>query len=216
MRPSANERASHVDDLSKSDDRELVRRCREGDRPCFAELVSRHGGAVLSFLVRRTGNAHDAEDLFQDTFTRAWQRMELYDPTWKFRTWLFVIARRLAAGRFLAMARRKPATAESPEAGAIAADCEDPAATASRNEERGALWSLAGRALSAAQFECLWLRYAEGMAMREIARATGRTQSHVKVLLYRARLRLATCLRPADEAERAKEGARCSAQSTGF
>ena len=74
----------------------LVSRAQHGSLPCFAELVKRFEGRLFNFLVRRTVTTHDAEDLVQDAFVRAWQRIDQYDPRWQFSTWLFTIANRLA------------------------------------------------------------------------------------------------------------------------
>ncbi|MEE8146382.1 MAG: sigma-70 family RNA polymerase sigma factor, partial [Longimicrobiales bacterium] len=74
----------------------LVSRAQTGSLSSFAELVARFEGRLFNFLLRRTRCVADAEDLAQDTFVRAWQRIRRYDPRWRFSTWLFTIAHRLA------------------------------------------------------------------------------------------------------------------------
>ena len=64
--------------------------------PCFAELVGRFETRIFNFLRRRTTVATDAEDLTQDTFMRAWERIGQYEPGRRFSTWLFTVAARLA------------------------------------------------------------------------------------------------------------------------
>lgn len=68
---------------------------RTGDTDAFSTLVERHQRRVVAHLRRLVGE-HDALDLGQETFVRAWQRLALYDPTYRFISWLLVIATRLA------------------------------------------------------------------------------------------------------------------------
>ncbi len=91
-KPSSR-RDTPLDQLS---DEELARRTQAGSSACFGEVVRRHGDRLLRFLIYRTRSVQDAEDLLQDTFARAYQRIESYDPRWKLTTWLYTIAARLA------------------------------------------------------------------------------------------------------------------------
>ena len=75
---------------------ELACRAQAGSLPSFAKLVERYQGRLYNFLLRRVGHADDAEDLAQDTFVRAWERIDRYRTTWRFSTWLFTIGSRLA------------------------------------------------------------------------------------------------------------------------
>jgi RNA polymerase sigma-70 factor (ECF subfamily) len=70
-------------------------------------------------------------------------------------------------------------------------DDDDPAELLARQEERQGLWGLARRRLPEAQFQALWLRYAEDLSVAGIAQVLHKTQTHVKVLLFRARRVLA-------------------------
>jgi RNA polymerase sigma-70 factor (ECF subfamily) len=54
-----------------------------------------HYKAVYNFLLRLTGNDAEADDLVQDTFVRAYQRLETYTPGSNARAWLFTIAHNL-------------------------------------------------------------------------------------------------------------------------
>ena len=70
-------------------------------------------------------------------------------------------------------------------------DDNDPAELLARQEERQDLWQRARRRLPEAQFQALWLRYAEEMSVAGVARVLHKTQTTVKVLLFRARQVLA-------------------------
>lgn len=63
------------------------------DHHAFGELVRRHQSPVRAFLVRMTrGDSHLADDLAQETFLKAWQKLHTFRGTAKFSTWLFGIA----------------------------------------------------------------------------------------------------------------------------
>ena len=69
----------------------------------------------------------------------------------------------------------------------------------SRGEQRAKLWALAAETLSANQYTALWFRYAEGMSITDIAQVMDKTQTHVKVLLFRGRKTLGKKLDPLGE-----------------
>jgi RNA polymerase sigma factor (sigma-70 family) len=63
------------------------------DHHAFGELVRRYQSPVRAFLTRMTrGDAHLADDLAQETFLKAWQKLQTFRGTAKFSTWLFGIA----------------------------------------------------------------------------------------------------------------------------
>lgn len=172
---------------------ELARRAQGGAPGCFDVLVDRFSARLYSFLLRRVGSREDAEDLTQETFVRAWQRLETYKPHLRFSTWLFTIGVRLAAAHYR---RRRPGQALGPETGdRRVQDAHD---HAEAGESRGRLWSLAREALSRDQYSAVWLRYVEEASVEDIARILGKSRVGVRVMLFRARERLSTRLRPLD------------------
>jgi len=171
---------------------ELGTRAAGGCRASFTRLVERFGSPLFQFLDVRTRNRADAEELVQEAFLRAWQRRARYDPQWRYTTWLFTLAERLAASRFR---RRRPELFGGDEPAEVGGrGPERPDALASRREERANLWALAAKVLPSTQRTALWLRYAEELPAREIAHVLGKRESTVRVLLFRARERLARCL----------------------
>jgi RNA polymerase sigma-70 factor (ECF subfamily) len=63
------------------------------DQNAFGELVRRYQSPVRAFLARMTrGDAHLADDLAQETFLKAWQKLQTYRGGARFSTWLFGIA----------------------------------------------------------------------------------------------------------------------------
>ena len=91
-------------------DADLVARCRQGDQEAWDELVNRFSRYVYAIAVRvyRLPDA-DAEDVFQDVFTRTWQHLdELRDDT-ALRPWIATLTRRLCVDRLRGCARELPA-----------------------------------------------------------------------------------------------------------
>ena len=69
-------------------------------------------------------------------------------------------------------------------------------------ERRGRLWHLAAGVLAEEQMTALWLRYVEEMPLRGIALVLGRSQTSVKVMLFRARRKLLPLLGEFDDQDR--------------
>lgn len=59
----------------------------------FSDLYESHAGQVYKFLLKLCGDAHQAEDLMQDTFVKAIQSVDSFDNRCKFITWLYTIAK---------------------------------------------------------------------------------------------------------------------------
>jgi RNA polymerase sigma-70 factor, ECF subfamily len=165
-------------------DEDLARESQGGDLAAFEELVHRYENRIYSFLFQSCGHDTDAREATQDTFVRAFEAIARFDPSRPFVSWLFTIARRKGIDCFRA---RIPDGGTPPEE----FDPEDPAELLARRDEARDLWSRARRLLPDAQFQAVWLRYAEDMDIAQIAGVLGKTQTHVKVLLFRARHALA-------------------------
>ena len=174
-------------------ERDLVESAQSGSLAAFEELVYRYEARIYAFLLNCCRSDADARDLTQDTFVRAFRALASFNVRQPFGPWLFTIARR----KWLDRARiRKPSSLD--EVAFEITDPEDPAELLIRAEQRQNLWSRARYLLPDAQFQSLWLRYIEGMDVAEIATVLGKTQTHVKVLLFRARKTLAAELRSTD------------------
>ncbi len=165
-------------------DEELAREARAGSRSAFEELALRYKRRLFVYLRPRLGSDQDTEDMVQETFLKLYRNIDRYDPAYRFSTWLYTAATRLAISSY----RKKriavvPLPAE--EAGGVA----DPAAGPPAGMEASGLWDSA-RTLAESQFRVLWLRYGEDMEVAEIARALGKSRVAVSLLLHRARTNL--------------------------
>jgi RNA polymerase sigma-70 factor (ECF subfamily) len=75
-------------------DAELMEFYREGSRDAFEELFARHHRRVIHFCYRMTGDQARAEEAAQEVFLRVARAAATYQPTARFTTWLYTIARR--------------------------------------------------------------------------------------------------------------------------
>ena len=166
-------------------DEDLARQSQAGELAAFEELVRRYENRIYSFVFQSCGHDTDAREVTQDTFVRAFAAIAQFDPRRPFAAWLFTIARRKGIDCF--RARLPTGNQAVPED----LDPDDPAELLARRDDARALWRRARATLPDAQFQSLWLRYAEDMDIADIARVLGKTQTHVKVLLFRARNTLA-------------------------
>ena len=171
-------------------DEALARQSQDGDLAAFEELVRRYENRIYSFAFQSCGRQADAREVTQDTFVRAFQAIAQFDPGRSFAAWLFTIARRKGIDSFRA---RIPSGDEAAPEGL---DADDPAEMLARREEAQDLWRRARAWLPDSQFQALWLRYVEDMDISDIARVLRKTQTHVKVLLFRARHKLADEMEP--------------------
>jgi RNA polymerase sigma-70 factor, ECF subfamily len=166
------------------DSRACIHAAQAGCTEAVGVLVETYGARILNYLCQLTGNRHDAEDLTQDTFLKAHRGLGTVRNPDAFVGWLFTIARRTALNHFRATRLTEELPAEIPLHGA------DPASLTAERDERDELWNVA-HTLKREYFEVLWLRYAEGLSIPEIARVLQRTALHVRVRLHRARHLLA-------------------------
>lgn len=162
----------------------LVRAAAAGDARAFEQLVHSHSRRVFGFLSHLTRHTHDAEDLTQQTFIKAYRALGTFDCERPLINWLLTIARRTALNHFRDTKKWDAATEEIPSAE------PSPARVLEQTERTDQLWARARRVLSAREFEILWLRFGEELSVEETARIVGLTKIHVKVIVHRARQRL--------------------------
>lgn len=176
-------------------DVELAALAAAGDRPAFGELVRRHGSAVRGLLRRMGAEASIADDIAQDAFLAAFERIAEYRGEGAFSAWVRKIAARLYVRRWKKEARFDLETEAADEGHG------GESVVASRIDLDEAM-----KALSPAERMCVSLCYGAGVSHVEAADALnlplGTVKSHVKRGLDKLRLRLA----PATGAEGASAG----------
>ena len=77
-------------------DNTLIYRAQTGDEQAFADLMRAYHAYVYAIVIGIVDNAHDAEEVVQDTFFNAYQGLTQLDDTTKFKSWLAEITRNCA------------------------------------------------------------------------------------------------------------------------
>ncbi|KPK81200.1 MAG: hypothetical protein AMS25_07265 [Gemmatimonas sp. SM23_52] len=163
-------------------DRLQVERARRGDAAAFGALVRRHYRAAYAVALAVLGNPMDAEDVCQDAFLRALERLDKLQQPERFLAWLLQIVRNRARN-FLDYRRVRSAR---PLEDLSAGTDETPAREAERQELRRALGSALAE-LSEIQREVVLLHDLEGWKHREIAEALGLSEGMSRQHLMGAR-----------------------------
>jgi RNA polymerase sigma-70 factor (ECF subfamily) len=170
-------------------DARLVERARRGDAEAFEDLVRRHYRAVYAVALGVLGNPMDAEDVSQDAFVRAMERLDEVRQPERFMPWLLQIARNRARNYH---GYRKIRAAAPLEAVSAAGD-EDTASEAEQAELRSHLESALAR-LSEVQREVTLLHDMDGWKHREIAEVLGISEGMSRQHLMSARRALRATL----------------------
>ena len=180
-------------------DRDDVARLVRGDTAGLAGLMGRYQDRLLRYLLRLLGEEAVAEDVFQQTWLHATERIRRYDPDRPFGPWLFAVARNLAIDE---LRRRRPESLdEKAEAPAATGPGGDPLSSAVAGQRRRRV-AEALAALAGLDREVLALRFEEELALPELARTLGVPVPTAKARLYRALARLREgllALSPAEE-----------------
>ena len=169
------------DEDRRAEERRLVDQARAGDMAAFEELYRRNVGRVYALCMRMAGDASLAEELAQDVFVRAWERLGTFRGESAFSSWLHPITVNVALSERRARRRRtarvmttddlapfeKPTRAPGPEAGM---DLEKALAT-----------------LPPGARSVFVLHDVEGYRHQEIAELTGVAEGTSKAQLHRAR-----------------------------
>ena len=167
------------------DDAELVGRVLGGETACFRALVRRYQDAVYAVALSRTGSAADAEDVAQESFLNAFERLGQLRKPERFGSWLYAIARNKANTHL-----RKNGAKERAESCAEARPRhEPPDGRALREETRASVMAALGR-LSDANRETATLFYIDGYSQADVARFTNRPIGTIRRRLHDARKQL--------------------------
>ena len=179
----------------KNDDRRLARLAGQGDQDAFAQLVVRYTGLVYSLALRRVGNHHDAEDLTQNVFWKAWKALPSFREEAAFSTWLYRMTANAATDFLRQKGRREaPLSLDDPDLPQTAHPGPSPGEQAQAEERREALYR-AIETLPEQARSVLLLRELRGLSYEEIAAALDLPVGTVRSRLARARAALAKSLR---------------------
>ena len=185
-------------------DAAAVERTLAGDRDAFRVLVERHSHNVFRLAYRMTGNRQDAEEVVQEAFLRAYQKLGQFAARANFGTWVYRIAANYAIDR---MRQRKKEEARKVEPAVHEQGTEndpvtlvpDAAPTPERlahNIEIRKHMEIALAALSHSERTAFVMRHWEGCAIEEIAEVLKLSSGAAKNTVFRAVQKLRLALQP--------------------
>lgn len=176
--------------VSERADRALLDAARGGDRLAFATLVERHQAAVYSFLRARLLEPADAEDLCQEVFLRSYASPGRVPPQVVVRAWLLGIARNALREHVRRVRRRKEVawTELCLELDELVQSADD------RFDESLLALPACLESLGPSARQALEFHYRARLKLAAIAERLRRSEGAVKLLLFRARQALRSCL----------------------
>ena len=177
----------------KNNDAELIQRVLDGDDTAFSALVNKYQRSVHALAWRKIGDFHIAEDITQDTFLKAYQRLSTLKKPQRFASWLYVIATNYCK----MWIRKKRLSTQSLEdinstalesatySGYVIEANEQETAEAQREVVKKLLAKL-----QESERTVITLHYLGGMTYKEISEFLGVSVGTIKTRVYRARRRL--------------------------
>lgn len=182
----------------------VVERTLAGERDAYRILVERHSQNIFRLAYRMTGNRSDAEEIVQEAFLRAYQKLGQFAARANFGTWVYRIAANYAIDR---MRQRKKEEARKVEPVAREEGAEndpvmrvrDEAPTPERltqNVELRKQMEIALAALSHSERTAFVMRHWEGCAIEEIAAVLKSSSGAAKNTVFRAVQKLRLALQP--------------------
>jgi RNA polymerase sigma-70 factor (ECF subfamily) len=197
MRPS-------VETISESD-AIAVERTLAGDRDAYRVLVERHSRNVFRLAYRMTGNQQDAEEIVQEAFLRAYQKLSQFASRANFGTWVYRIAANYAIDRMRQKksedANRAQPARETDDGAELdlMSTVPDTAPSPERLAQSGQLAVEMRRALtqlSPAERTAFVMRHWGGSGIEEIAEALKSSTSAAKNTVFRSVQKLRKSLEP--------------------
>ena len=172
----------------------LVERAKSGEVAAFEEIYSIYGKKILNYVYRMTGTRADAEDLTQEAFVSAFDKIHTLKDNRKFQSWLYRIAQNKVYQRF----RTRPPQHESIDAeeGLSASDREQLESTLKNPEssviskELQEVIQKVINSLPEKYREVFVLAAVHKLSYQEISEIVGRSLASVKSDIHRARLRV--------------------------
>ncbi len=179
--------------MARDEERRLIERAKAGNADAFRQLVDAYKERLFAFVWRTVRDHHEAEDIAQGAFVKAYEALRSYDEQYAFSTWLFTIAHRLCLNHL----RKRRDVAGELDLARVTRAAPDPPRTLAGTEEarrlRAVIWSAVAE-LSLPQQSAVLLFYREGKGCEEIGRVLGMPAVTVKSHLHRARAKLRAAL----------------------
>lgn len=178
---------SNTKQISDTTQQQWLRRAKAGDQQAFSQLVESYQQAVINLSYQLLHNVDDAHDAAQETFLRAYCKLDTYQDGRSFATWLFAIARNYCLDQLKKNRPQSVSWDELPEQYHPSQSMMgQPEATLIANETKITLRTVV-RSLPKDYRQVVSRRYWQTESCQEIAQALDTTVNTVKGRLFRAR-----------------------------
>ena len=181
-------------------DHELVRRVQQGDRHAFDALVRKYQHKVVQLVSRYVHDLHEAQDVTQEAFLKAYRAIDSFRGDSAFYTWLYRIAINTAKNFLVAQKRRPPGEdIDAVDAEQFFDSALREHATPERLALTGEIEQVINRAIEELPDDlrtAITLRELEGMSYEEIAESMSCPVGTVRSRIFRARDAIDQKLRP--------------------
>lgn len=174
-----------------------IRQAKNGNQISFNFLLDHFWGDVYQYQLKRTKNDNDAEDITIQSFSRAFDRIETFDESYKFKTWLITISKNI----HIDMIRKNKASfnlettkEQEKEAYEIADDTPSPEDKIITEQNLAKLLRDI-KQLKPKYQQVINLRYFQELSYKEISEQIGEPMNNVKVKLLRAKKLLAEIIK---------------------
>ena len=189
--------------LSRVNDTDLIREAQRGSRAAFEELVRQYDQSVLRLALHLTGSEHDAQDIYQEAFLKAYRHIGNFRFECSFYTWMYRIVTNLCLDQLRKKKTRKEDSPvlvdESGEEYDLLDNTADkrPGANPERDLMRRELGGKINRALdrlTPRERMVFELKHYQGLKLRTIGEMLNTTEETAKNTLFRATQKLRVCL----------------------
>jgi RNA polymerase sigma-70 factor (ECF subfamily) len=183
--------------MADATDAETVKRVLGGDADAFRILVDHHGRTLHRLAYRITGSPHDAEDVVQESFIRAYRQLGTFDGRSAVGTWLHRITMNCALDLVRSRQRkREDSTEEETLMTQIEHDSTPPQERSAHSADIKTALARAMDSLTSSERTAFVLRHFEGMSIDEIGRVLGTKVNATKHAVFRAVQKLRVELEP--------------------
>lgn len=173
--------------MATPDDAAVIRMCLEGDSNAFGMLIDRYERALYNTALRMTGDTEEAADILQETFVKAYERLNEYRPEHKFFSWIYRILVNDTLNRLKQRSKIQDTEAELSSNEKMPDEQFDA-------KRQNARIEVALRELAFDQRIVIVLRYFNDMSYQEMSAILSLPEKTVKSRLYSARQNLAALL----------------------
>ncbi|EQB88053.1 RNA polymerase sigma-70 factor (ECF subfamily) [Clostridium punense] len=169
-------------------DETLIEKVLAGECQAFEILIKKHQGVIYNYLYKITLSKEDAEDITQEVFIKAYNKLYTFERKANFSTWLFKIAVNTLNDNF----KKKKVFELEKEEAMMSIKCSErdiPEEALSLKEKKLEVLKLL-EGLTLEQKNAIILKYVRGFSYKEIGKVLGVSEESAKMKVYRARKKL--------------------------